>query len=505
MNRTRVGFNPSRNGVHRSSPIASGASALLAMLLFLAASLGVFTGGACGDRGQSDGQTDGVKRLEFWTLALSPFEGYIRERIGAFEAANPGVRVIWNDVPFEAMDRKLLAAASAGRAPDVVNFSDKTYARFISMGALADLRPLMSVDPREVYLPGPLRLGEIDGRLLALPWYLTTQAVMANTVLMEGGGLTFETLPRRWSELRAAARAFRAKVGPTGPALFSVPLGTESDLPMMLMAEGHPPLVPGPDGRLRADLTSDAIVAIVEDWVSLFREGCLPRESATVGSAHMPDLYQNQRLAVINSGPNFLNRIRDVAPSVYDATRVGPPITGALGRGHVAVMVLGVTVQSRHPELAAKLALHMTSPESQELFCATVPILPSTSESLRKPQFTDIASAMEQARKVSASEAARTRKTPRAVAERTVEAGLIAAAALRDAAAFTPALSAWPDMRRVFEDRIKRCLLQGADVRETLAEIEREWNVLLNVSEYAPADAVPTPTRLEPTTGIGGG
>lgn len=494
--RARASFCGSRT--QDSSTIASGERALLAMLLLLGISVGFISGGACGDRGDSDG----VKRLEFWTLALSPFEGYIRERIGAFEAANPGVKVIWNDVPFEAMDRKLLAAASAGRAPDVVNFSDKTYARFISMGALADLRPLMSVQAREIYLPGPLRLGEIDGKLLALPWYLTTQAVMANTQLLERGGVTFETLPRRWNELRAAARAYRARVGPSGPALFSVPLGTESDLPMMLMAEGHPPLVPGPDGRLRADLASDVIVSIVEDWVALFREGCLPRESATVGSAHMPDLYQNQRLAVINSGPNFLNRIRDVAPAVYDATRVGPPITGALGRGHVAVMVLGVTVQSRHPELAAKLALHMTSPESQELFCATVPILPSTSESLRKPQFTDFASAMEQARTVSASEAARTGRTARVVAERTVEAGLIAAAALRDAAAFTPALSAWPDMRRVFEDRIKRCLLQGADVRETLAEIEREWNVLLNVSEYAPIDAVPTPTRLDMQAGV---
>ncbi|MFN5959299.1 MAG: hypothetical protein ACK462_15340 [Planctomyces sp.] len=57
-------------------------------------------------------------------------------------------------------------------------------------------------------------------------------------------------------------------------------------------------------------------------------------------------------------------------------------------------------------------------------------------------------------------------------------------------------------MRRVFEDRIKRCLLQGADVRETLAEIEREWNVLLKVSEYAPIDAVPTPTRLDMQAGV---
>ena len=116
--RARASFCGSRT--QDSSTIASGARALLAMLLLLGISVGFISGGACGDRGDSDG----VKRLEFWTLALSPFEGYIRERIGAFEAANPGVKVIWNDVPFEAMDRKLLAAASAGRAPDVVNFSD---------------------------------------------------------------------------------------------------------------------------------------------------------------------------------------------------------------------------------------------------------------------------------------------------------------------------------------------------------------------------------------------
>src|SRR5687767_12636449 len=81
-------------------------------------------------------------RIELWTLALRPrFDAYMQDLVQRFEATHPGVDVVWVDVPFEALSRKLVAAAAAGQAPDVVNFSDAAFARFAALGALADLRP----------------------------------------------------------------------------------------------------------------------------------------------------------------------------------------------------------------------------------------------------------------------------------------------------------------------------------------------------------------------------
>ncbi|MBL0870021.1 MAG: extracellular solute-binding protein [Phycisphaerales bacterium] len=458
-------------------------------------------GGGCDRRADRD--AGGVITVEFWTLALrgnSDLERYITERIAAFEAQRPGVKVRWVDVPFEAMDRKLISAAGAGRAPDVVNFSDKTYARFIGLGALRDVKALLPGDADARFVPGALALGKMGGKVLALPWYLTTQAVVANEAVLSEAGMSAASLPKDWRGLMKAAREFREKVGGEGKSggkyLFSVPLGHESDLLMMMFAEGLTPLKAGADGRLRGNLTDPAVVEMVKGWVELYRDGAIPREAATQGSSHLADLYQNGRLGLINIGPNFLNRIADQAPGVFETTRVGMPITGELGRGHVAVMVLGVTTQSTHPKEAAELVWFMTSEESQEKFCAVVPILPSTSGSLNKPQFTDKAAATQQAREVLRLEAERLKRPMREPLEKTVEAGLIAARALKDAVAYTPALEGWPDMRRSFEDGIKRALTGGEDVGAVLARVNGEWDRILSASSGgATVEALPRVDR----------
>ncbi|MEM1329750.1 MAG: extracellular solute-binding protein [Planctomycetota bacterium] len=419
-----------------------------------------------------------VRRLEFWTLALKPhFDDYIEERIAAFEAEHPGVEVEWVDVSFDAVDRKLIASAAANRAPDVINLSDRSFARFASLGAMEDLNGLLPGDPGVRYLSGVLDIGRVgmgDGgpALRALPWYLTTQATLVNAEQLENAGLRPERVARDWAGLRAQARAYHER---TGRFLFSVPLGQESELPWMMLADGIVPFEVE-NGRLVSRLNSPDVRGFIAEWVSLYEDGVLPREAATTGHSHLIELYQSGSLGLIVTGPNFLNRIRDVAPSVFEVTEVRPGITGTLGRQHVAVMVLGVTTQSRDPELAAKLAWFMTGPESQNAFCRLATILPSTSESLDDPFFspdpTDVDDLGE---------------------AKLLTARGLSASALRTAVAFTPALETWPDLRRAFEDGIKRTLLEGRPLDETLAAIDREWSRILASAPPAGWDAVPRP------------
>ncbi len=424
----------------------------------------------CGEQG------DTPTRLELWTLALRPtFTEYVEGVIASFEQDRPGVEVVWVDVPFSALNRKLVAAAAAGRAPDVVNFSDMQFARFASLGAMADLRGRLPGDPHARYAPGALRIAEMNDRLLGAPWYLTTPIRMINLQRLEEGGLTPDDLGGTWAELREQARDYHAK---TGGFLFSLSLGEESELPGMLLADGLAPFTTDDAGRLRAALTRDAVVEAVEQWVDLYRSGALPRESATAGHAAHIDSYQNGRIALVQTGANFLSRIADAAPDVYEQTRVMPAVTGALGRSHVAVMLLAVASTSEHPELAAELVWHLTSPENQLAFCRIVNILPSTLASLDDPHF-DPPSDVE------------------GVEHRLAEARALSAQALPDAVAFTPALETWPDLRQAFNERIKAALLDGADVRETLTEIEREWDRLLGAAIPASMDAVPRPTALK--------
>ena len=73
------------------------------------------------------------------------------------------------------------------------------------------------------------------------------------------------------------------------------------------------------------------------------------------------------------------------------------------------------------------------------------------------------------------------------------QARALSAASLPQAVAFTPSLGAWPDLRRAFNEGIKAALLDGRDVRETLRQIESEWNRILDAQIPATFDAIPTP------------
>ncbi len=434
------------------------------------------------------GRDDGKIELELWTLALRPaFNEYMAERIEAFEREHPGVRVRWVDLPFEAVDRKLIATAAAGRAPDVVNMSDRSFARFAAAGAFADLGEILPGDPSEVYLEGALRIGRIEGRLLALPWYLTTQTLLVNTDLLARGGLSLETLGEDWATLRQQAGPFREA---TGRFLFSIPLGHESDMAMMILQEGLPLLKEGEGGRLEPGLTDPEVVAFVSEWIDAFRRGDLPSQSATDGHAHLIEMFQTGRIAAINTGANFLGRIQTEAPSVFGVTAVRRAVTGSLGRAHIATMVVSVTRASSHPDLAAALAWHLTGPESQLELCRKATVLPSTPAVLDDPLFdppTDTEGAQ----------------------ARIALARSLAAEELRHAVAFTPSLETWPDLRRTLEDQIRRALLDNVPVEEALARADQRWRTILRDADEkrlregsrpAPLDAVPSPGPREVST-----
>ncbi len=404
--------------------------------------------------------------LTFWTLALSPyFDTFVRGRIAAFEALHPGLRVHWVDVPYEALERKLVTAAAAGRAPDVVNTPDLSFARFARAGAFADLDPLLdpSIPPR--YLGGAISMCRIGGRLVGLPWYVNPQSLITNSALLSRGGLTPATLPTTWRAILDAAGNFHRA---TGTHLFSQPLGEESQLPIMMLAEGLP-IITGSSNGLRAGTAHPSVLEYLALWRDAFTNGSLPRDAATRGHAHLTDLYQNGKLAAINTGPNFLKRIRDIAPPIFESTTILPGLTGDLGRIHMPVMALSVLASSARPTLAAALAAFMTSEESQLLLCHEAAVMPSTRASLDDPFFTSPA-------------------TDKLEAARTVAANTV-----RDAVAFTPALGTWPAMRKAFEEQFKSVLLEGSPLDAAMSRVDEQWNALLAEETEATSDAIPRP------------
>lgn len=463
---------PSRAYARVTPPAAAGWRAWSRIVVILGCLAG-FVATGC-----NDDQTDPKREVTFWTLDLAAkFTPYVTDQIRRFEAANPGVRVKWVDVPYDALDRKLIAAAAAGRAPDVVNMADLNFARYVALGAFRPIGADLPAGAEERYIAGAIGLCRINGELMALPWYVNPQARLVNLALLAEGGLDESSLGRDWRTLLAQAAAFKER---TGKFLFSQPLGEESQLPIMMLADGIVPLKETGDGRLAADLRKPEVVEFVSMFVEAYSDGRLPRDAATRGHAHLLELYQEQKLAVINTGPNLLLRIKDVAPAVHRQTRILPGTVGRLGRVHMPIMVLAVMAQSRLPREAAALAWHMTGPEAQTEFCKQVAIMPSSMDSLADPYFLPPVGDQPSER------------------DTEVQARVVAAATVGDAVGFTAALDCWPDLRRAFDEAMKRILIDGVSVQDGLAELETEWNRILASAAPATLDAVPRPPPLRP-------
>ena len=185
--------------------------------------------------------------LELWTWSMRPFfNAYCTDLIAAFERLHPGVQVRWIDVPDEAIVRKYFAAGAAGQLPDVVTLPDKVFLRFADLGGFQPLNTLLPGDPQAVYVAPALDQCRLGGKLLGLPWYLSTEILMVNPVLLAEGGLSPETLATHWDGLLEQARPFYRK---TGKHLFTLRLG-EIDLLDMIMAEGLNPIEPLASGRV---------------------------------------------------------------------------------------------------------------------------------------------------------------------------------------------------------------------------------------------------------------
>jgi putative chitobiose transport system substrate-binding protein len=319
-----------------------------------------------------------VRELNVWTLDLAPrFSPYMRRVIAAWERRHPGVKVRWTDVPWSSVERKLLASVYARTAPDVVNLNPVFAANLASRGGLLDLAPVLPAGAEAGYLSAIWAGGRQEGRLFAIPWYLTARVSLANARLLQEASLARP--PRRWSEVPAYAEAVKRRTGRYALFVTVVPDDSAELLESMVQME-----VRLLDDRRRAAFDSPAGRAAFAFWSDLYRRRLLPREVVSQGYRRAIELYQAGDLAQVASGPDFLRNLQTNAPGIAASTVLAPPITGPGGATNVAVMNLVVPRQSRLPREAVDFALFLSNADNQLAFAEEARVLPSSRQALQR-------------------------------------------------------------------------------------------------------------------------
>jgi putative chitobiose transport system substrate-binding protein len=233
------------------------------------------------------------RTIQFWTLDLAPkFNGYIHGVIAAWERQNPGYRVVWTDVPWGSVERKLLAAVFARTATGRGEPQPPVRRQ---PGRQGGLLPWSGCCP-----PGPPGLPALDlagrpqrrpdGRpaQFAIPWYLTARITLANTQLLQPGRFTAHR-PAHGPSCPPTPKRCKRRTGRY--ALFVTVVPDDSAELLESLVQMDVTLL---DGRAAGRLQQPGGPARLCLLDRLYRRGLLPREVVSQGYRRAIELYRER-------------------------------------------------------------------------------------------------------------------------------------------------------------------------------------------------------------------
>lgn len=389
--------------------------------------------------------------IQFWTMQLQPqFTPYFTELIGNFKTTNPDITVKWEDVPWDAMQSKILTSISAKTAPDVVNLNPNFASQLAGKNAWLDLSSKVSPDIQKQYLPKIWQANTLNNLSFGIPWYLTTRVTIYNQDLLKKAGIT--TPPATYEELAKVAKTIKDKTGKY--AFFITFSPGDSGEVLESMVQMGVKLV---DDQDKAAFDTPEGLAAFKYWVDLYQQGLLPPEVLTQGHRHGVELYQSGSTALLSSGAEFLKTIEKNAPTIAKASAAAPQITGKTGKKNVAVMNLVIPRDSKQADEALKFALFVTNADNQLAFTQQGGTLPSNIEAIEryiaKLDKESSGSSVEQARKVSASQ-------------------------LKDAEVLIPPMKNFNQLQKLIYENLQAAMLKQKTVEQAVKESAEAWNAL---------------------------
>ena len=321
----------------------------------------------------------------FWTLQMSDFSSYINNVIKEFEAQNPEIKIKWIDVPFSEGEKRTLASVLSDNPPDLVNLNPDFSAILAQKGTLEE------ISQSEQFVPEIINSLKYNGKLYSIPWYATSAITIYNKDLIKKANVS---VPKTYSELEKIAPTVKAKT----KAYIFLPNISENDTMLKILNKY---------GINSADkINSQKSVEVFEFFKNLYKKDLIPKESITQTHREALEKYMSENIVLFQAGANFLNMIKENAPSTYAHTDVAPQILGDLGQNDFSLMNFVIPIRAKHKEEALKFALFLTNNENQLELAKLTNILAVNKTTLQNEFYTkyDTTDLMAKARVISAKQ-----------------------------------------------------------------------------------------------------
>ena len=326
------------------------------------------------------------KEVTVWTLQMGDFADYMYKVIRTYEKSHPNLHIKWVDVPFSEGEKRTLAAVMTNNPPDLINLNPDFSSLLAQKGTLEEILP----ESVESFNPEIIRALMYNDKLYSIPWYATSAITIYNKDLFEKSGVI--RLPKTYKELAAISE----KIKTNSEAYAFLPTITENDTMVKILNKYGITEV--------KDFNSEESVKVFEMFKTLYEKDLIPPETITMTHREALEQYMAGKIVFYQGGANFLNMIRENAPSVYEVTDVTEQLRGPVGQYDISVMNFVIPKRAKMKKEALDFCLYLTNAKNQLELAKMTNIIATNSDALNNKFYNDNSDLASKARSISAKQ-----------------------------------------------------------------------------------------------------
>lgn len=312
-----------------------------------------------------------VKVLNWW---LSAFQSYFDDMEKEFEAKNPNIDIIWDNVDGD-ITQTLPTLIASGNVPDLVNLNNETAFTYYQRGALEPLDLYLSKQDIAVYVDSLWNKTKFDGKFgYTFPWYASPQVLFINDGVFAKAGLDpAKDAPKTWEDMEKISKIIVEKTKLPAYAIEFANLGWEETLRV------------GADvfskDLKKAAFNTKSVADRLEYLRSAYAAGYLPKELPDYQAVQA--MFAQSQIAMFPLGLSMYRWIKADNPKLKFSVTPYPISPKGANKLHVSMMNYVVMKASKVKKEAVEVGKFLTSSYAQIQFAVgPASIIPSTKVSV---------------------------------------------------------------------------------------------------------------------------
>ncbi|RWP86764.1 MAG: sugar ABC transporter substrate-binding protein [Mesorhizobium sp.] len=359
-----------------------------------------------------------------------------------FEAANPGITVKFEVVPWDVLLQKLTTDITAGTNADLSIIGTRWLIDFVQQDVAEPLDGYIKPDFKDRFIDTFLSPSIMDGKTYGLPIAASARAMYYNKELFEKAGIAKP--PATWTELQEDARKIKALgSGTFGFGLQGKEIETDVYYYYAMWSQGTEIL--NKDGT--SGLSTPGALEAAKLYKSMTDEGLTEPGVTSNNREDVQNLFKQGKVGMMITAPFLSNQIKDEAPNLkYGVAAIPAGPTGARGTYGVTDSII-MFKNSKNKDEAWKLLDFLFTTEQRAKFTQGEGFLPVNKEEAKMDYYVN-------------------------------NADLAAFTALLPDARFAPVIPGWEEVAQITSDAMQKIYL-GGDPEAGLKDAAAKANTVL--------------------------